>query len=73
MSSEHSQSNRGKLSEIWNSSAPWMWAIGLVLVGIVLARIIQAALSGAAPISESQLELHIVRQDYHDFSSRLMI
>ena len=38
-----------------------MWAIGLVLVGIVLARIVQAALSGAAPLPESQLELHVVR------------
>jgi hypothetical protein len=63
MTSERPQLDRAKLSGILNSSLPWMWAIGLVLVGIVLARIIQAALSGAAPVPESQLELHVVRFD----------
>ena len=78
MQSERPQSDRTMFPESLlagkaKSVAPWMWAVGLVIVGIVLARIIQAALSGAGPIPESQLELHIVLLDHRASSSRLMI
>lgn len=38
----------------------WVWALGLIVVGVILARLVRAALAPALRTAPVQFEFHVV-------------